>query len=234
MKSLIFSILLLTLHLPQIICSGANFGLPDNGCQGITSSGKCINYVNNAIGINWENSKALCTAPQTIASISSSEENDVLYSLTDVSTGYVDCWIGFNDIITENSFGWVDDSSVSYTNWGYGQPNEGSGDEDCVQITPDSYWYDISCEDIKHCLFCSSEVDRFGRVDPEVGLGDFTILTKDTTLYCIEEGTYSLTWRSTFIGGYSDIIIIPTPNTHGESELDIRWMSRATICVRLR
>lgn len=53
-------------------------------------------------------------------------------------------WIGFNDIASEGSFVWYDQSPIVYTNWHSGEPNN-SGNEDCVQIYPDGQWNDLNC-----------------------------------------------------------------------------------------
>ena len=62
-------------------------------------------------------------------------------------------WIGLNDRTTEGTFEWEDGSTVSYTNWQSGEPNNGSGgsgNEDCVQLNryhPLQTWNDEPCSD---------------------------------------------------------------------------------------
>ena len=57
-------------------------------------------------------------------------------------------WIGLNDISSEGSFVWEDGSSVSFTNWHSGEPNNGGGGEDCTQLNryhPTQTWNDEPC-----------------------------------------------------------------------------------------
>ena len=78
----------------------------------------------------------------TLASIHSAEENAFVMTLV---RGYDYVWIGFNDITNENSFQWTDGSSVVYTNWAPGQPDN-LNDSDCVFMLPDGTWDDSKCE----------------------------------------------------------------------------------------
>ena len=56
-------------------------------------------------------------------------------------------WMGFNDIDSEGTWVWEDGTTVSYTNWAAGEPND-SGGEDCGQLNryhPDTTWNDEPC-----------------------------------------------------------------------------------------
>ncbi|XP_074836497.1 uncharacterized protein LOC142003438 [Carettochelys insculpta] len=54
-------------------------------------------------------------------------------------------WIGLNDLSKEGTFTWVDDSSVSYSNWNQGEPNNVGSGEDCVMMYKDGKWNDAQC-----------------------------------------------------------------------------------------
>ncbi|XP_044851128.1 C-type lectin domain family 4 member G-like [Mauremys mutica] len=54
-------------------------------------------------------------------------------------------WIGLHDVSNEGTFIWVDDSSVSYSNWDRGEPNNFGSGEDCVMMLKDGKWNDAPC-----------------------------------------------------------------------------------------
>ena len=44
-------------------------------------------------------------------------------------------WIGLNDLTLQHSFDWTDDSTVDFTWWNSGEPNNyGDKGEDCVEM----------------------------------------------------------------------------------------------------
>ncbi|XP_074836071.1 uncharacterized protein LOC142003221 [Carettochelys insculpta] len=54
-------------------------------------------------------------------------------------------WIGLHDLSKEGTFTWVDDSSVSFSNWNRGEPNNVGSGEDCVMMYKDGKWNDAPC-----------------------------------------------------------------------------------------
>ncbi len=56
-------------------------------------------------------------------------------------------WIGLNDIDVEGEFVWSDGSSLDYSSWNDGEPNDSNG-EDCAHISTwgDGGWNDIPCD----------------------------------------------------------------------------------------
>ena len=56
-------------------------------------------------------------------------------------------WMGMNDIASEGTWAWSDGTTVSYTNWHSGEPNDGGGNEDCGQLNrfTDETWNDEPC-----------------------------------------------------------------------------------------
>ncbi len=56
---------------------------------------------------------------------------------------------------------WSDDQPVRYTNWDYGQPNSYNGLDACVEMNPDTgFWNDRDCNDIKDVV-CKMSKSKF-------------------------------------------------------------------------
>ena len=57
-------------------------------------------------------------------------------------------WIGATDDATEGTWAWVDGTDFSFERWGFGEPNDFGGNEDCAQlIAVNGRWNDVSCAD---------------------------------------------------------------------------------------
>uniref|UniRef100_A0A4W4GDL9 C-type lectin domain-containing protein n=1 Tax=Electrophorus electricus TaxID=8005 RepID=A0A4W4GDL9_ELEEL len=60
-----------------------------------------------------------------------------------------DVWTGLNDL-TVSGYVWSDGSPVTHTNWGFGEPNNHGGRENCVEMVTtnngSSYWNDVNCD----------------------------------------------------------------------------------------
>lgn len=92
-----------------------------------------------------------------LATITSDQENAYVYDALNQQTG----WIGANDIASEGTWRWetgpeagtqfwsgdFEGSSVDgeYNNWANGEPNNGSGTEDCGQFWNNGNWNDLTC-----------------------------------------------------------------------------------------
>lgn len=84
-----------------------------------------------------------------LVSIHSKKENEFIGGLTDEGL-----WIGLNDENEEGEFQWTDGSSVKYTSWGPGEPNN-KGDEHCTFYRPETQdWNDIDCFTSKLLFVC--------------------------------------------------------------------------------
>ncbi|HMW39424.1 MAG: HYR domain-containing protein [Saprospiraceae bacterium] len=120
----------------------------------VTTCGSCQDSLKGFIYMGtWNGSKYYCskttetwTAARAICSslggylcvINSADENTFVASKLMGGTAY----IGLHDSNIEGFFEWVDQSSVNYTNWYAGQPNNANGDQDFVEMLPDGTWND--------------------------------------------------------------------------------------------
>ena len=77
-----------------------------------------------------------------LARVESQEEQEALYALT----GSAGAWIGLTDFVDEGNFSWVDGTSVTFTNFRTGQPNNGNSNQHCTWIRPDGMWDDVTCK----------------------------------------------------------------------------------------
>ena len=77
-----------------------------------------------------------------LVTVNSQQEQDELYALT----GSAGAWIGLTDFLDEGNFSWVDGSSVSFTNFRAGQPNNNNNNQHCTWIRPDGSWDDVTCK----------------------------------------------------------------------------------------
>lgn len=80
-----------------------------------------------------------------LASIHDQTQNDwFAQTVSNLNVGG-EWWIGINDAYSESTFAWEDGSSVDYTNWAYGEPNDAGGYEDCGEFTWGWQWNDLPC-----------------------------------------------------------------------------------------
>lgn len=80
-----------------------------------------------------------------LASIHDQPQNDwMAQTLSNLNVGG-EWWIGINDAYSEGTFVWEDGSTVDYTNWAYGEPNDAGGYEDCGELTWSWQWNDLPC-----------------------------------------------------------------------------------------
>lgn len=87
----------------------------------------------------WGTAKFICEQlGGKLAVINSLKENKFLASKLMGLTA----WVGGTDERTEGHFEWIDNSPFSFTSWSPGQPNNGDGLDDYIELLPDGTWND--------------------------------------------------------------------------------------------
>ncbi|XP_071264034.1 CD209 antigen-like protein E [Salvelinus alpinus] len=93
----------------------------------------------------WEKSRQDCQGRGAdLVIINSREEQTFVFNL------HLRAWIGLTDSVTEGTWKWVDDTSLTTGYWGSEQPDDYEGQEDCVEIyygqdNPVKTWNDDKC-----------------------------------------------------------------------------------------
>ncbi|XP_018408845.1 PREDICTED: collectin-10 [Nanorana parkeri] len=63
------------------------------------------------------------------------------------SLGLLRVFIGINDLEKEKQFMYTDNTPLQhFSNWKPGEPNDGSGYEDCVEMLSSGAWNDVDCQ----------------------------------------------------------------------------------------
>ncbi|KAM3616959.1 uncharacterized protein V6R79_000290 [Siganus canaliculatus] len=126
----------------------------DDSCGGLRPA-ICINetgFVLVSTSMNWTEAQSYCRDHHTdLASVRNMEENNEVMNL--VPSGQI-AWIG----LFRDSWKWSDGSSLSFTYWRQGEPNNYQGtQENCVVAYFDNSgrWTDWSC-DRKTAFICYS------------------------------------------------------------------------------
>lgn len=115
----------------------------------------------------WENANAYCESLSGyLATITSQEENDFLYSYM-TSKGYSSAYFGLSEDVSDGTWSWCNGEPLSYVNWADGEPNNQGGSENYGMFYrkfDDGAWND----------------------------GDFGHMTDDGTAFICEWGEYEL------------------------------------------
>ncbi|XP_058027611.1 CD209 antigen-like protein A [Ahaetulla prasina] len=61
-------------------------------------------------------------------------------------------WIGLSDADKENQWIWVDNTTLSLSFWGKGEPNNAGSDEDCATLRFSGKWNDVACSVNEHWI----------------------------------------------------------------------------------
>ena len=69
-----------------------------------------------------------------------------------------DPWLGINDINTEGSFDWSDNSAANFEYWSPGNPDNAAGNQDCGRIYPTGTWDDDLCDKLK-TFICKKDIE---------------------------------------------------------------------------
>ncbi|XP_072326957.1 C-type lectin lectoxin-Enh6-like [Scyliorhinus torazame] len=76
--------------------------------------------------------------------------------VTEAQGSAVRTWIGLHDFFKEGTFLWTDGSSIDFTKWNLGEPNNNLGNEDCAHFgwRNQFVWNDGPCN-IEYSSICS-------------------------------------------------------------------------------
>ena len=119
---------------PGVNCVGYVVGgstSQDTCCTaGTTHCGPAYTLMNEKL--SWSDANAACLAAGLqLATVQSAEQNALLLTVV----GDNEVWIGGTDAASEGAWVWSpSNASLSYTNWGFGQPNDYNNGEDCLMF----------------------------------------------------------------------------------------------------
>ncbi|XP_077183498.1 CD209 antigen-like protein C [Paroedura picta] len=106
----------------------------------LLNRGQC--YYFNENPKHWSGAKKDC---EDKASLLVSINDPAEQAFLQATKKTADYWIGLHDMKNENTFVWLDNSPLTYTNWNLGEPNNYGTGEDCGMIQKDGYWNDLGC-----------------------------------------------------------------------------------------
>ncbi|XP_071507011.1 macrophage mannose receptor 1-like [Diadema antillarum] len=135
----------------------------DNSCYKIIGS-------NSADRDTWYNARDTCrnTYSGDLATIHSQALQS--FFVTKMKGIDYQIYIGLSDSLNNGLFRWTDGSSVDYTNWNIDEPNEHTGDEDCVEMVENmervGRWNDQTCNDY-NAFICQMSLDPSAPVPPD-------------------------------------------------------------------
>jgi Lectin C-type domain len=140
---------------------------PD-GCVGATfRTSRYMLCYETRVRRSWSSSEEYCAAQHMhLVRIDDADENHFVRQLaTDVGYGG-DIWIGASDRAREGTWAWTDGTQFwfgryngdpvggRYSNWDSNQPNNATGNEDCVTMWEDKEtWHDDNCS-IDRAFMC--------------------------------------------------------------------------------
>ncbi|CAH3127383.1 unnamed protein product [Pocillopora meandrina] len=108
----------------------------------------CYYFANDSQSsrLTWRAARQACQKElggDLVSILSAAENNFIKSQISGHSSNAL--WIGLNDLGTESSYQWSDGSPVVYTNYGWKEPNDYYGQEDCLEIVKPGYWNDHHC-----------------------------------------------------------------------------------------
>ena len=126
-------------------------------------------YIAVRTKLNWNDANAYCeeTLGTTLATI---RRYIYIYAAIGVGIPYDNgnyhnienrLYVGINDRDTEGTFKFIDGSSLTYTNWHPGQPNNAYGGQDCGELLGTDKWQDGDCEDERYFVCNLYNIPQF-------------------------------------------------------------------------
>ncbi|KAI8511499.1 hypothetical protein Bbelb_105990 [Branchiostoma belcheri] len=132
------------------------------------TSSSCYKFVQ--VQKSWQEARDDCRSQGAgLVSVDSAAEHTWLQTQVDYYQPW--WWIGLNDLGTETSFSWSNGNPLTVSYWIVGEPNDSSGNEDCVEMQG-SYqqaWNDQSCAQLNYYIYDPIVIDTSdGPVDGSV------------------------------------------------------------------
>eukprot|EP01084_Bolivina_argentea_P311116 538501_1 len=126
----------------------------------LIQAGYSQKYVYNSNQKTWYQAELFCLSVYNthLASIHSNSDNVEAHNMcvSGQSGQSGGCHIGFNDKVTEGLFAWSDGSSVDFTYWEPGEPNNWK-DQDCAEVLYSTgKWNDFHCDAVANPFLCNA------------------------------------------------------------------------------
>lgn len=110
--------------------TGGKFELTDIPSDAVEFNGHWYKVIQDNSISDWNAASQYCNAQNGyLATITSAEENDFLYSYI-TQEGYSSAYFGLSDAASEGNWTWNNGEEVSYTNWHRNEPNSENSNED--------------------------------------------------------------------------------------------------------
>ncbi|XP_078499059.1 uncharacterized protein LOC144754746 isoform X2 [Lissotriton helveticus] len=104
-------------------------------------------YATNGKEVNFEASRKACEAAGGILPTPlNPEEDSAIAQIRKSKNKRV--FLGITDKEEEGVFKRLDGKRITFANWNVNEPNNGGGDEDCVEMVANGKWNDKECYDI--------------------------------------------------------------------------------------
>ncbi|XP_062610971.1 hepatic lectin-like, partial [Saccostrea cucullata] len=109
-------------------------------------------FVNSPL--KWQAAKASCIWLEAhLLEIESEAEQNLIQNKASGNKW----WMGGTDEESEGTFIWVhSNTTLNYTHWDTGEPNNGGTGENCVELLPEGVWNDNNC-DSSHYYVCEKK-----------------------------------------------------------------------------
>ncbi|MBI5387108.1 MAG: VCBS repeat-containing protein [Verrucomicrobia bacterium] len=171
-------------------------------------------YLLTDSAMSWQSAEAAAvTLGGHLATINNQAENTWV---NQTFTGSGELWLGLNDLALKGSYVWSSGEPFTYNNWAGGQPNNGSGYEDCARMYADGRWDDTApWSSLRGVIEVASATDADGdglvdAVDPypadalnafdlRAAGADSMFDTPDDQVYRIYAGGYSSGTNASFV-----------------------------------
>ncbi|KAM6894296.1 ladderlectin-like isoform 1-T1 [Lycodopsis pacificus] len=117
-------------------------------------SGRCFRYISTPM--TWAKAEKHCVSlGGNLASVHSVLEYEGIQKIIlDHSQDNGSTWIGGSDAEEEKEWFWSDGTLFSYMNWCAGEPNNGGGNQHCLQMnySAGKCWDDVQCSTQKQSV----------------------------------------------------------------------------------